>query len=378
MHMRWMPAAALAVVSMSCVHSHVATVPTAPQCAYEIVQHNTSPTAEAFLDWLKPQADDLFGGGHVLENGDVFIADLNNDGTDEYMFAWHEGSGSYLNVLVFRRAGDQWAEVDLPFEDQEFPLSHEYRGPLLQEDQLVGRLCGKTIINLMGGIEPNYFPQSWIWEGNTAKPLCSAPWLTHHRAAAADLVKRGMLDEARVLLNGVQNGCEKESPAEVRAINEDIAVIAKTTASASAASYDFSWMMSEVKKHPSGQLVLDPRFGTMLMTIVPDAQLEFRSLRGEVKMSVWLPDDPKIIDDRYIVISGCEPHNCGNKGFVWIDTKTKQGIAMTGGMLTSKTTAPDKIPEVFWEHTLDAVGEWTDEDIEFIGPDGKRASVKAP
>jgi hypothetical protein len=376
--MRWMPAVALAVISVGCGRSPVTTPATQPpQCVYEIVQPGTSQTAAAFRDWLKPQADDLFGGGNVLENGDVFIADLNNDGTDEYLFAWHEGSGSYLAALIFRRAKDTWAPVDrVPFEDR-LTGSHEYSGPLMKEPQLVARLCGRTIMNFMGGIEPNYYPESVIWEGNTTRNVCSAPFLNRHRAAAADLVTRGMLDEARVLLKGVQQGCEKESAAEVQAITDDIAAIAKTTASASAASYDFSWVMSEIKKNPDSQLVLDPRFGAMLITIVPDAQLEFRSLRGEVKMSVWLPDDPKIIDDRYIVIAGCEPHNCTNRGLVWIDTSTKQAVAMTGGMLASKTTTAEKIPGVFWKHISES---WNpgEEPIEFIGPDGKRASVKAP
>jgi hypothetical protein len=375
--MRSMPAVALAVMAASCGRSQPERPPTPSQCVYEIVQPDTSQTADAFRAWLKPQADALFGRDEVV-NGDVFMADLNNDGTGELLFAWHEGSGSYLNVLVYRRAGDTWSQVEpLPFEDR-LQAAHEYSGPLMTEPQLVGRLCGKTIINLMGGIEPNYYPDSFIWEGNTTKPICSAPWLTRHRAAAADLVKRGMLDEARVLLSGVRKGCEKESAAEVRAIDEDGAGIARTTAAASAASYDFSWLMSEVKKNPDGQLVRDPRFGAMLVTIVPDAQLEQESLRGALKKSVWLPDDPKIIDDRYIVISGCEPHNCGNRGLVWIDIATKQAIAMTGGVLASKTTDPSKIPTAFWEQTLEAVGDWPDEGIDFIGADGKTTAVKKP
>src|ERR1051325_2669049 len=128
-----------------------------PQCSYEIIKPDTSPAALAFRAWLKPKAGDLFGRDEVVESGDVFIADLNNDGTDEVMFAWHEGSGSYLNVLVYRGAAGKWVAVDpLPFEDQ-LEASHEYSGPLMTEPQLVARLCGKTIINLMGGIEPNYY-----------------------------------------------------------------------------------------------------------------------------------------------------------------------------------------------------------------------------
>jgi len=376
---RWLRVT-LVIVSAGCGRSPALSTATAltPQgCSYEIVQPDTSAAATAFLAWLKPQADDLFSRNEV-PNGELFIADLNNDGADEFLFAWHEGSGSYLNVLVYRRTGDKWSPVDsLPFEDR-LQATHEYSGPLLTEPQLVGRLCGKTIINLLGGFEPNYYPDSFIWEGNATRPVCSAPWLTRHRAAAADLVKRGMLDEARVLLNGVRKGCEKESPAEVRAIADDLDRIARTTAGAIAATYDFSWVMNEIKTHPDKQLVLDPRFTAMLVAIVPDAQLENESLRGALKKSVYLPDDPKIIDDRYLVISGCEPHNCGNRGLLWIDIATKQAIAMTGGVLASKTTSPEKIPAVFWTQSRNVVGEWPDEKIDFIGPDGKTTAVTAP
>jgi hypothetical protein len=373
---------ALAILTVGCRRPStppVSASSAAPQqCTYEIVQPDTSATAKAFRDWLKPQADDLFGGSGPVDNGDVFIADVDNDGSNDVLFAWTEGSGSFLNALVFRRAADTWVPVNpSPLEDR-LEASHYYAGPLMTEPQLVARVCGKTIINLAGGSEPNYYPESFVWQGNTVTPVCNATWATRHRAAAADLVKRGLLDEAHVLLDGVRQACKEISPPEVAAIKEDIARIVAATTAASAATYDFSWLMREVKTHPDNQLVIDPRFSPMLVTIVPDAQLEHESLRGALKKSVWLPDDPKIIDDRYIVISGCEPHNCGNKGLIWIDLATKQAIAMTNGTLASKTTNPSKIPMTFWEHTLDAVGEWPEEGIDFIGPDGKTTTVKAP
>jgi len=368
----------LALAWAGCLPAQAATQPASQPCQYQIVRPDTSQAASRFRAWLKPQAEDLFGGDQPLANGDVYVADLDNDGKNETLFAWQEGSGSYLNVLLYRQAAGTWSLVkDLPFDDQ-LQLAHQYSGPLMKEPQLIARLCGKTIINLSGGLEPNYYPESLIWEGGKVRPVCSAPWLARHRAAAADLVKADMLDEARVLLNGVQQGCEKESPADVRAIKEDVARIARTTAAASAATYDFSWLMNEVKKNPDGQIVLDPRFGAMLVRIIPDAQLELVSLRGALKKSVWLPDDSKIIDGRYVLISGCEPHNCENRGLVWIDTATKQAIAMTGGVLTSKTTDPSKIPTAFWEQTLEAVGDWPDEGIDFIGADGKTTAVKKP
>ena len=41
-------------------------------------------------------------------------------------------------------------------------------------------------------------------------------------------------------------------------------------------------------------------------------------------------------------------------------------IAMTGGLLASKTTAPSEIPPLFWTHVEDTVGAWHDGKTEFI------------
>ena len=116
----------------------------------------------------------------------------------------------------------------------------------------------------------------------------------------------------------------------------------------------------------------------MLVRIVPDARLEHISLRGALKTSVWLPGELKVIDDRYVMIGGCEPHNCGNRGFVWIDSVAKQGIAMTAGVLASKTTSASEIPPLFWEHTNDASDPWHDGTIEFIDAAGRRTKVAVP
>ena len=372
----------LAVAVTACGQSQ--TLPAAAtaaqqDCPYEIVQPDTSARAAAFRTFLKANAGELLDGhdADVVDNGDVFIANLDNDGADEFLFARHEGSGSYLSGRVFRATADKWSSVEhSPFEDPQF--AREYAGPRMEEAQLVSRLCGKTIINFSAGIEPNYYPASLLWQGDQIKPVCSAAWLTRHQRAANALEKIGMLDEARVLLDGVQQSCESESPAEVRAIRTDLARISAATAKASPGAYDFSWLMNEVKRKPDEQLVLDPRFSAMLVSLVPDAMLEHQSLRGALKKSVWLPDPAKLIDNRYLIISGCEPHNCGNRGLLWIDTTTKQAIAITDGTLASRSTDPSKIPKQFWRHALDVLGPWADETVEYIGPSGRAVRVSVP
>ena len=323
-----------------------------------------------------PRADELFGGTEVVAQGDIFIADIDNNETEELLFAWNEGSGSYLNVLIVRGATDQWVIAESTPLDDELSGARRYYGPAGKE--LIARVCGKTIINLLGGNEPGYYPHALIWEGNTVRRVCSAPWLNRQRAAAAELVKRDRLDDARVLLDGVQQGCEKESPAEVRAIRNEVAQIAATTAAASAATYDFSWLISEIKVNQNEQVVHDSRFRPMLVRIVPDARLEHASLRGALTLSVSLPGEVKVIEDRYVLIEGCEPHNCGNSGFVWIDTVAKQGVAMTNGVLASKTTAASQIPPLFWVHTRSTDASWRDGEIAFIDAAGNRTTVKAP
>lgn len=380
--MRRLPAVMLALAACSCGPSFAAppsqTTLASTDCTFDIIQPDHGATAKAFRAWLKPRADELVDGGDVDQNGDVYIADLDNNGSDELLFARHEGSGSYLYVWVFRGAGSSWSPVDnLPF-DRQLELAHDYRGPMMNEPQLLARFCGKTTLIFQGGTEPNYYPVGLVWEGTDVTQLCSAPWLARHRRAAGDLVKQGMLDEARVLLDGVQRGCEKTAPAEWRAIQDDLAAIAARTASARADTYDFSWVKAAIKKDQDQQLVLDSRFDAMLIAIVPDAKMGSDSFRGALKKSVWLPDQPRVIDDRYLVISGCEPHNCGNKGFLWIDTTSHQAIAMTNGTLASRSTAADKIPVEFWRHTEEVVGKWADGTVEYLDGAGKTAVVKVP
>jgi len=378
--MRLTPIVALAIAigcGRASIPSPAAQDAALPQCTYEIVRPDMSAAAAQFRAWLQPHAEQLFGGGDAA-NGDVFIADVNNDGSNEFVFTRHEGSGSYLDAMIFRRDGHAWSQVEhTPLEDR-LTGEHEYSGALMNEPQLMARLCGKTILNFMGGSEPNYYPDSVIWEGAAARPVCSAAWLTHHRAAAADLVKRNMLDEARVLLDGVRR-CGAATPSDLREINDDLARIVAVAATASGAAYDFSWLLDEVKRNPDQQLVLDPRFGEMLVAVMPDVQIDGESLRGALKKSVWLPGDSRVIDNRYAVIAGCEPHNCGNRGFVWIDAREKRAIAMTGGVLASKTTSASSIPAVFWKQVQDAVGIWTiEKTVDFIGADGKTAAVAVP
>jgi hypothetical protein len=350
-----------------------------PECAYEIVEPDTSEKAARFRDWLTANGDQLLDvtGVDFAATGDVFIANLDNDGGDEFLFAWHEGSGSYLSGLVLRATGDTWSLVERsPFTDQQ--LVREYAGPQLKDAQLVVRLCGQTIVNFSGGIEPNYYPVSVLWQRDRITPVCSAPWLRHHQRAANDLEAAGLLDEARVLLAGVQQGCESASPAEVRAIRADLARIGAATAKASTAAYDFAWLVNEVKRDPDQQLVLDPRFSAMLVSLVPDAMFERESLRGALRKSLWLPDRSKLIDGRYVVISGCEPHNCGNRGLLWIDTATRRAIAVTGGTVASRSAEPSQIPPLFWTHALEVAGGWAEETVDYIGASGKAVKLKFP
>jgi hypothetical protein len=377
-------AAALVFAITACGRSQTpaaSTIPAPQDCPYEIVQPDTSAAARRFRDWLNANAETLPDLSYIdfVRTGDVFIANLDNDGADEFLFAWHEGSGSYLSGLVFRPAGDTWSLVkQSPFTDEEQVLVHEYAGPRLDEAQLLARLCGQTIVNFSGGIEPNYYPVSMLWQADQIKPMCSAAWLRHHQRAGNALEATGMLDEARVLLDGVQRGCESVSPSEVRAIRADLARIAATTAKASPAAYDFTWLLNEVKRDPDQQLVRDPRFSAMLVAVVPDTMFERQSLRGALKKSVWLPDATKLIDGRYLVISGCEPHNCPNQGMLWIDTATRQAIAVTGGTLASRSTDPAKIPPLFWTHALEVFGGWHDETVDYIGASGKTVKVTVP
>jgi uncharacterized protein YecT (DUF1311 family) len=77
----------------------------------------------------------------------------------------------------------------------------------------------------------------------------------------------------------------------------------------------------------TNQLVWDHRMNSLVNTHLPAA------LAGKVGRALGGPPDPVVVvANRYASASACVPHDCGNKGFFWIDTKTGASLGASLGI----------------------------------------------
>jgi hypothetical protein len=395
--------------------------PPVAACTYEVVRPEEGERGNAFRAWLKAHAQALGDSAYLMDENaghslEVLIADIDNDGADEYVLASWEGSGHYLSLWVFRRTGKEWAAVTPTPLEAPLAGAREYRGPRMDESHLLARFCGKTYVNLMGGQVPNYFPESYLWEHGASHPACDTPWLEHQRHEFQGLFDLGFYDEAHLLLDGVQGRCASVADGETWLwMQSDLALTAyrmktygdclehvtaarestdfaggsaavKKAIAANASfcrtartkgvrddpAYDFSWLPGV---GPRTQLVMDPRFDGLLSAVVPEARLgDGQPLRDSLKLGLWLAEPPALVDGRYLLIAGCEPHNCGNRGFLWVDTVARKAILSTEDTLASTTVDSAHIPEAFWKQAPVPPGT----KLDYIGPDGGKTQVEIP
>lgn len=87
---------------------------------------------------------------------------------------------------------------------------------------------------------------------------------------------------------------------------------------------DFASPVSE--KGRENQLNWDPRFRALLQSSLPQHQFFWRDhgrftlLPALVQTFIGVPGSVLLEHDRYVTIDGCVPHDCGDRGLVWIDT----------------------------------------------------------
>jgi uncharacterized protein YecT (DUF1311 family) len=101
-------------------------------------------------------------------------------------------------------------------------------------------------------------------------------------------------------------------------------------------------------------------------------------LSGDVIGGLGGPPDPVFVSGhRYLRASACVPHDCGDKGFFWIDTRTASGLgaALAGDVLKlgSKDFAPDQLPGPARQALVDWLTEQQIQPgrVEFIQGDGR-------
>ncbi|HET8646419.1 MAG TPA: hypothetical protein VFO85_13075 [Vicinamibacteria bacterium] len=398
-------------------------------CPVETVRAQKPAEQAAFVTWLranwKPagwaEGESAFEDpARELGAFSLFVADVDNDGTAEHVLTSMGGSGGYLILWVFRRAGSAWrleAENEL---SERAAFRHEYRDPLGDGSRLFLRVCGKTYVQFAEGIYPGLYPAPHVWEGGAVRPFCDAAWAKDQRRVFQALFDRKLLREAYGLLSGVVACAAQADPelglwmqsdlalaAHRLGLHEDclqhVANVRGSTRFAGTTSplqraldtnarlceqardaqarrgYDFAWLR-ELAQEPTKQAAVDVRFPALLHAIVPDAP-RARTVREDLTLSVFAPEPTEFLSGRYVILSGCQPHNCENKGLIWVDLTARQAIFATAGLLGSRQVASTAIPPAFWKALREtAPGLWPEDGtkVKYLEPDGRETEVAAP
>jgi hypothetical protein len=385
----------------------------AKSCKVEQVRPEQGERRARFIGWLKthraksdwPEETDFEGPEPRIDNYLLHIVDIDNDGRDEYVLSDVGGTANILAFSVFRPSGDGWTPEETPFE----PGIREWAEVRPRGLQLFVRFCGKTYVNLLGGQGPNYFRDTQIWEGSEVRPVCDAPWLKEQRRYFQSLFDHKLYDEAYAFLAGARDSCKAAEDRETllwmesdlaltgfkmgtydtclghvaaarkspgfasagkslrRALAANATLCGKAKAKGPSHDYDFSWLR-ELGHDPETPYALDPRFNGLLSAVAPDVRLEDGELfRDVLKLGVWVPEPTRWIDKRYVLLSGGEPHNPGNRGFIWIDMVTRRSIVGNTQVMGSKTFRFASVPHEFWDQLgrhgiqvkyLEPGGEW--------------------
>jgi hypothetical protein len=432
----------LTIALAACLAGRAESAPMAPfsspvrRCQVEVVHPDHGEPGARFIAWLKAhpqQAPDSLSPGVLLawpSDARVLIADIDNDGQDEYVVITAEGSGGFLGLRVYRPSGDGWTPLEVP-KELHYAM-HEFVDPLSHEPTGLVRFCGSTYVVLAGGDGPNPWRDAYLWQGGTARRVCDAAWLEEQRRFFQQLFDHQLFDEAYGFLNGAQASCQPppdpqlwlwmESDLALTAhrvgINRScLAHVATAQQSAAAASaspalrralaanarlcsdaarsatrYDYSWLRAHAKD-AARQYDVDRRFNGLLSAAVPDVELEDGELfRDVLKARMFLPEGIELHGDRYVVMAGCMPHNCGAKGYIWVDLQEQRSIVAVDAVaydaaagdksqlkhvvaLGSNTIEAADVPRQFWQQLGDRLPA---SPIRYAGPRGTWQEIEVP
>jgi hypothetical protein len=390
----------------------------ATACRTEVVAPVTGPRIDALIAWLSAREWD---GAHLIEDGrfkgDARIVDIDNDGADEIVLSAVEGSGSYLGLWVFRpTAGGGYTPVGIP---DDLEGAHGYRDVQTGEDQLVERFCGATYLNLSVSAASTSAKVTYVWRNGTLRRACGNDWLREQRRVFQAHFERKEYGGARPLLEGTA-ACVSEADPELWLwLQSDAALAAgrldahaecmelvdaarKSAAWARGSAavrraldtnratcvrsrdrlrtregQDFTWLLG-LEKDPDGQFVLGERFEALLTSIVPDFRIDKDWLRDDLRLNLWLPQGTRVIDRRYVVLTGCRPHDCESKGFAWIDVVGKRSAVYAFGYLASMSFAASEVPREVWTQLTETLGPHPGTDIVFVDARGRATKMVIP
>jgi len=388
-----------------------------PECRTAVVAPAAGPRVDALLAWLAGREWD---GSHLLEDGrfrgDVRTTDIDNDGADELVLSAVEGSGGYLSLWVFRAAGEGYTPVPLP---DDLEGAREYADVATRESRLLERLCGVTYLNLSAAGGSTSAKTGYVWRDGELRRACGTEWLREQRRQFQALFDRKLYRAARPLLEGTA-ACAGEADPELWLWLQSDAALAAQRVNAHAecidlvdgarkspaytrgsaavrraldanhaacrqsrdrlrtrAGQDFSWLL-ELEGDPDRQVVLDDRFEALLTSIVPDVRIRGDRLRDDLRLNLWLPEPARVLDRRYVVLTGCRPHDCESKGFAWIDVVRKRSAVYAFGHLASMSFAAHEVPREVWAQLAETIGPPAGFEIMFVDEQGRTSPLVVP
>jgi len=366
----------------------------------EILNPQKGAEVDRFMKWLKAHPVEEIESGMSIFDG-VYIIDLNNDGTNEYVVQTTEGSIGYLGMYVFARKGDAFELTAGPQEpadngpDQDF-ASIAYVNPLSDEEELFTRVCGKIYFSGVSYALPGR--ESYLWEKDKTISACDSNWINYSRTVFQKLNNEKAYSTAADFLQSVVDQCAKKITPDIRAsLDQD--VISAREHLKNAKELDFRWLL-DPKFSDGDEAIHSHQFPNILSVVVPDVPDWRDRLRKNALNTFDGPANPLQVEvNRYVTLSGCRRHLCEQKILLWVDTKENNGmIAMNSSLATelsgresdspckflvaSRNYTSDHVPSQFWTafQKWDAAEDNIDEDscVDFVSADGSSEPVKLP
>ena len=113
------------------------------------------------------------------------------------------------------------------------------------------------------------------------------------------------------------------------------------------APVDLSWLHEFVGPYSGKDIKWDPRFQTLIRSSLHQRQSIWRdhgkliSLPDLVQVFIGMPGSVLVDEDRFYTIEGCVPHDCTDRGMVWIDSASTDKMAVIFVAMSSVNTAMD-------------------------------------
>ncbi len=165
-------------------------------------------------------------------------------------------------------------------------------------------------------------------------------------------------------------------------------VVATTRAEAKDPS-PYGWIL---RYDSTNSVVWDPHWPALAAATTPRFDLgpgvDRRRLLDHFEAGMGGPPDPvRIVDDRYLVLGACVPHDCGDKAFLWIDPVMRKSIGAIAGVSFFPSTPPFHASLILFSRSLDcsalpsafdaALDRWIQDHemsvdhVSFVGFDGR-------